>query len=87
MRASSRGRDEIAILVGQGARGPPGGEELALSAMKGPGARMDILVEALQALAVIAGMVVAVLLIPLLFMIVFSLITGFDDHAPHDDYK
>ncbi len=48
---------------------------------------MDILVEALQALAVIAGMVVAVLLIPLLFMIVFSLITGFDDHAPHDDYK
>ena len=48
---------------------------------------MDILIEALGALGVIVGTVVAVFLIPLLFMIVFSLVAGFSDRAPRDDYE
>ena len=42
---------------------------------------MELLLEAARALGLIVVMIVAVLLAPLVFMVIFSLVTGFDDRA------
>ena len=46
---------------------------------------MDILIEAGQALLLIVLMAAGVFLVPLLFMFVFSLATGFDERVPIED--
>ncbi len=42
---------------------------------------MELLLDGARALGQIVLMVVAVLLAPLVFMIIFSLVTGFDDRV------
>ena len=46
---------------------------------------MELLVEALKALGLIVAAAVAVLLVPLVFMIVFGLATGFDERVRDDE--
>jgi Fe2+ transport system protein B len=46
---------------------------------------MDLLIEALKALGLIAGTVAVVILAPLVFVIVFSLVSGFNDSVPGDE--
>ena len=42
---------------------------------------MELLLEAAQALGLIVAMLLVVLLAPLIFMFIFSLMTGFDDRV------
>ena len=42
---------------------------------------MELLLEAARALGLIVAMIAAVLLAPLVFMVIFSLVTGFDDQV------
>jgi hypothetical protein len=46
---------------------------------------MDVLIDALKAVGLIAGALVAVLVAPLIFMIVFSLVSGFNESVPGDE--
>lgn len=46
---------------------------------------MDLFFEAVRALGLIAAMVLAVFLAPLIFMIVFSLVSGFDERVTTTD--
>jgi ABC-type spermidine/putrescine transport system permease subunit II len=42
---------------------------------------MELLLEAARALGLIVATIVVVLLAPLVFMVIFSLVTGFDDRV------
>lgn len=46
---------------------------------------MDVLFDALRAVGLILAAVIAVFVTPLIFMLVFSLVSGFDDRLPHGD--
>lgn len=43
---------------------------------------MDLLIEAVQALGLIVATVVVIFLVPLVFMLVFSLVSGFTERVP-----
>lgn len=45
---------------------------------------MDILLDAVKALALIGLSAAVILVLPLIFMLVFSLVTGFDNRPPRD---
>jgi hypothetical protein len=48
------------------------------------GWRMDILLDAVKALALIGLSAAVILVLPLIFMLVFSLVAGFDNRPPRD---
>lgn len=48
---------------------------------------MDILFDVIRALGTIVAAAVAVLVVPLIFMIIFSLVSGFDDRVPDGDTR
>ncbi|HEY8597972.1 MAG TPA: hypothetical protein VIL85_06045 [Thermomicrobiales bacterium] len=46
---------------------------------------MNLLIDALKAVGLIVGTVGVVIVAPLIFMIIFSLVTGFSESAPGDE--
>ncbi len=46
---------------------------------------MDLLIDALKAVGMIIGTVGIVIVAPLIFMIIFSLVSGFNESAPGDE--
>ena len=46
---------------------------------------MDLLIDALKAVGLIIGALAAVLIAPLIFMVVFSLVSGFNEGQPNDE--
>jgi hypothetical protein len=46
---------------------------------------MDLLIEALKAVGQIVFALAAILIAPLIFMVVFSLVSGFNEGLPDDE--
>ena len=46
---------------------------------------MSLLIDALKAVGLIVGTVGIVVLAPLIFMVIFSLVSGFNESAPGDE--
>ncbi|CAA9582777.1 MAG: hypothetical protein AVDCRST_MAG18-3397 [uncultured Thermomicrobiales bacterium] len=46
---------------------------------------MDVLIEALKALGLVVATVGIVIALPLIFVIIFSLVSGFNEGAPGDE--
>jgi hypothetical protein len=46
---------------------------------------MDLLIEALKAVGLIIGTLGIVIVAPLIFVVVFSLVSGFNESAPVDE--
>lgn len=46
---------------------------------------MDLLIDALKAVGLIVGTLAAIFVAPLIFMIVFSLVSGFNESVPGDE--
>ncbi len=46
---------------------------------------MDLLISALKAVGLIVGVGAAIVIAPLIFMVLFSLVSGFSDRAAGDE--
>ena len=46
---------------------------------------MNLLIEALKAVGLIVGTLGIVIVAPLIFMVIFSLVSGFNESAPADE--
>jgi hypothetical protein len=46
---------------------------------------MNLLIDALKAVGLIVGVLGIVIVAPLIFMVIFSLVSGFNESAPADE--